>query len=268
VTPTPTILIREVSKTYESSKGSVAALRHVSLSVAQNEFVSVIGPTGCGKTTLLNVVAGLVEPDEGHVLVAGRPIDGPAPDRVAIVFQNFALLPWETALGNVLFALHGRGLARAEMLARARDALSRVGLEGFESRHPHELSGGMQQRVGLARALAVSTEVLLMDEPFGSVDAQTRRVLQEDLLRICQEQHKTVLFITHAMDEAVYLSDRVVVMKSRPARVHDILDVPFARPRDADLVQRDPAFLECQTVIWQMLSESARASEFAADGQD
>lgn len=266
MTAPPEIVIEGVSKTYDSANGPVHALNDVNLTLGKNQFVSVIGPTGCGKTTLLKVVAGLIAPDSGSVLVAGQPITGPAPERIAMVFQNFALLPWETAVGNVLFALRGRGMSRSEMTERAHAALRRVNLAGFERLHPHELSGGMQQRVGLARALAVETDVLLMDEPFGAVDAQTRRVLQDDLLRLWQEEEKTVMFITHATDEAVYLSDRVVIMKPRPARVIEDMKISFARPRDPDAIRRDSTYLECQATIWDKLSQSARESEFATHG--
>ncbi len=257
----PMIELRSVSKTYFGKHGGTPALDDVSLTVARNEFVSVIGPSGCGKTTLLKVVAGLLEADEGTVVIAGRPVCGPASDRIGMVFQNFALLPWATVRANIMFALGPRNMSKKEATERTEDALMRVGLTEFRDRHPHQLSGGMQQRVGLARALAVDPDVLLMDEPFGAVDAQTRRVLQEDLLTLWQEQNKTVLFITHAMDEAVYLSDRVIVMKPRPARIADELVIDIERPRVSNAAERDSRYGEYENTIWSSLASSARDSQ-------
>jgi len=251
--------IRGVSKSFQKtvkdSTAEIKALTDVNLSVNANEFISIIGPSGCGKTTLLKIIDGLIPHNSGQILINGKKVSGPGPDR-AVVFQTFALLPWRTVLANVEFSLELRRVAKEERATIARDYLKRVGLEGFENHYPHELSGGMQQRAGLARALAVNPMILLMDEPFGSVDAQTRQLLQEELLQLWQRERKTVIFITHSMDEAVYLSDRVVVMTPRPGRVAEILDVPLPRPRIADEVRRDPQFVELTNYIWDSLKKA------------
>jgi NitT/TauT family transport system ATP-binding protein len=250
--------IRGVSKTFQrigkNGATELKALSSVSLSVRENEFVSIIGPSGCGKTTLLKMIDGLI-PYEGEILINGEKVTGPGPDR-AVVFQTFALLPWRTVLANVEFSLELRQVPKEHRTAIARDYLKRVGLEDFESHYPHELSGGMQQRAGLARALAVNPSILLMDEPFGSVDAQTRQLLQEELLELWQREQKTVIFVTHSMDEAVYLADRVVVMTPRPGRVAEILEVPLARPRIPDVVRRDAKFVDLTNYIWDSLKKA------------
>lgn len=250
-------------KTVKESTTKVEALSNVNLSIRENEFLSIIGPSGCGKTTLLKMIDGLIPYDSGTISINGKPIRGPGPDR-AMVFQTFALLPWRTVLANVEFSLEFRRLRPKERSDIARDFLKRVGLEDFAHHYPHELSGGMQQRAGLARALAVSPEILLMDEPFGAVDAQTRQLLQEDLLELWQRERKTVIFITHSMDEAVYLSDRVVVMTPRPGRVAEILEVPLLRPRVADDVRRDPKFVDLTNYIWDSLKKAMMNGSNAA----
>jgi NitT/TauT family transport system ATP-binding protein len=224
--------IDHLHKTYvDSYTGEeVTAIGDVSFDVAEGEFVSVLGPSGCGKTTVLNIVAGFVEQTAGNVVVAGKPVEGPGPDR-GVVFQNHALFPWKTVQGNVTFGLRMRGVAKAERERVAAEYLQLVGLTGSERRYPHELSGGMQQRLGVARVLANEPAVMLMDEPFASIDAQTRRRLQEDLTRIFQARRPTVFFVTHDVDEAVFLSDRVVVLTGRPSRVHEIVTVDLPRPR-------------------------------------
>jgi len=251
--------IQGVSKSFQKilkdGTTEVKALADVHLSIRENEFISIIGPSGCGKTTLLKIIDGLIPHDSGKILIGGKQVTAPGPDR-AVVFQTFALLPWRTVLANVEFSLELRRVAKEERTSIARDYLKRVGLEDFELHYPHELSGGMQQRAGLARALAVNPLILLMDEPFGSVDAQTRQLLQEELLQLWQREQKTVIFITHSMDEAVYLSDRVVVMTPRPGRVAEILDVPLARPRIADDVRRDPKFVDLTNYIWDSLKKA------------
>jgi len=251
--------IQGVAKTFRTAgrngAGEVKALAEVSFSVRENEFISIIGPSGCGKTTLLKIIDGLIPSDRGTISIGGKQITAPGPDR-AVVFQSFALLPWRTVLANVEFSLELRRLPKEERLGTARDYLRRVGLSEFENHYPHELSGGMQQRAGLARALAVNPMILLMDEPFGAVDAQTRQLLQEELLQLWQRERKTVIFVTHSMDEAVYLSDRVVVMTPRPGRVAEILDVPLPRPRSADEVRRDPRFVELTNYIWDSLKKA------------
>jgi NitT/TauT family transport system ATP-binding protein len=236
------------------SSAGVQALRDVTLTVRDNEFITILGPSGCGKTTLLRNIAGLVPWDEGEILVDGQPVTGPSPNR-AMVFQNFALLPWATVLDNVAIGLEIRGDPKVQREQRALELIETVGLRGFERRLPGELSGGMQQRVGLARALAVDPDVLLMDEPFGALDEQTRRLLQEEMLRIWENSRKTVVFITHSMEEAVLLGDRVVLMSARPGRIEDIIDVPLPRPRSAavDSVERSPEYVEISSRLWERL---------------
>jgi NitT/TauT family transport system ATP-binding protein len=242
-------------KTVKDNTTEIKALSDVSLSVRENEFVSIIGPSGCGKTTLLKIIDGLIPYDSGKIVIDGKPVTAPGPDR-AVVFQSFALLPWRTVLANVEFSLELRQLPKEERAKTARDYLKRVGLTDFENHYPHELSGGMQQRAGLARALAVNPAILLMDEPFGAVDAQTRQLLQEELLELWQRERKTVIFVTHSMDEAVYLSDRVVVMTPRPGKVAEILDVPLSRPRVSEEVRRDARFVDLTNYIWESLKHA------------
>jgi NitT/TauT family transport system ATP-binding protein len=242
-------------KTVKDNTTEIKALSDVSLSVRENEFVSIIGPSGCGKTTLLKIIDGLIPYDSGKIVIDGKPVTAPGPDR-AVVFQSFALLPWRTVLANVEFSLELRQLPKEERAKTARDYLKRVGLTDFENHYPHELSGGMQQRAGLARALAVNPAILLMDEPFGAVDAQTRQLLQEELLELWQRERKTVIFVTHSMDEAVYLSDRVVVMTPRPGKVAEILDVPLPRPRVSEEVRRDARFVDLTNYIWESLKHA------------
>ena len=242
-------------KTVKDNTTEIKALSDVSLSVRANEFVSIIGPSGCGKTTLLKIIDGLIPYDSGKIVIDGNPVTAPGPDR-AVVFQSFALLPWRTVLANVEFSLELRQLPKEERAKTARDYLKRVGLTDFENHYPHELSGGMQQRAGLARALAVNPAILLMDEPFGAVDAQTRQLLQEELLELWQRERKTVIFVTHSMDEAVYLSDRVVVMTPRPGKVAEILDVPLSRPRVSEEVRRDARFVDLTNYIWESLKHA------------
>jgi ABC-type nitrate/sulfonate/bicarbonate transport system ATPase subunit len=219
--------------------------------MADGEFVTLIGPSGCGKTTLLKVVAGLVPWDAGTVTVDDQSVIGPGSDR-AIVFQNFALLPWADVLTNICFGLELRGMPRAEREEIGNAFVDKMGLRGFEHRYPRELSGGMQQRVGLARALAVNPRTLLMDEPFGALDAQTRRLMQEELLRLHEEDQKAVLFVTHSMEEAIRLGDRVAVMSPRPGRIVEEIVVPLPHPRPAGF-ETHPLVIELQEKLWQML---------------
>jgi NitT/TauT family transport system ATP-binding protein len=255
----PLVEIQGISKSFykvvKDQTIEVKALADVSLSIRDKEFLSIIGPSGCGKTTLLKMIDGLIPYDSGKILINGKQINAPGPDR-AVVFQSFALLPWRTVLANVEFSLELRRLSKEERTQTARDYLNRVGLADFENHYPHELSGGMQQRAGLARALAVNPSILLMDEPFGAVDAQTRQLLQEELLDLWQRERKTVIFITHSMDEAVYLSDRVVVMTPRPGKVAEVLDVPLPRPRIAEEVRRDSTFADLTNYIWASLKNA------------
>jgi ABC-type nitrate/sulfonate/bicarbonate transport system ATPase subunit len=248
---------RGCGKVYPGTEGRepVAALVGIDLVVRDGEFVCVLGPSGCGKTTLLRMIAGLVPCSSGELLVDGVPVSGPGLDR-AMVFQQYALLPWRDVARNVEFGLELRGVARPERARVARELIAAVGLAGFERHLPGQLSGGMQQRVGLARALAVDPRTLLMDEPFGSVDTQTRRVLQEDLLRLQAARPQTVVFVTHSMDEAVRLGDRVVLLSARPGRVREVLDVPLPRPRPAGL-ETLPAFIELKEHLWRQLRTEA-----------
>ena len=237
----------------QNAQAPVVALDGVDLTVRAQEFVCVLGPSGCGKTTLLKAIAGLIPLDEGEIRIDGQLVTGPGPDR-AMVFQDFALLPWADVMTNIAFGLELRGVPKGTREQTALKLVEAVGLTGFEHHHPRQLSGGMKQRVGLARALAVDPKILLMDEPFGAVDAQTRRLLQEDLLRLLERTRKTVVFVTHSMEEAVRLSDRVVLMTPRPGRVRSIIEVELPRPRPPDL-DRYPHFAELKEYLWQQLRE-------------
>jgi NitT/TauT family transport system ATP-binding protein len=232
------IVINQAAKTFVTRGGDeVVALSDVSLTVARNEFVCLVGPSGCGKSTLLRLVAGLVTLTSGTVAVGGTVVTEPRED-TGIVFQAPTLLPWASILDNVLFPLDMMGKLDAAGRARARDLLALVGLSGFEGTYPRELSGGMQQRAGICRALVHDPDILLMDEPFGALDALTREELTIELMRICRERPKTILFVTHSIPEAVLLADRVVVMSPRPGRIAEIIDVPLPRPRDFDMEAR------------------------------
>jgi NitT/TauT family transport system ATP-binding protein len=246
-----------VQKTYRRRDGTpVEALAGVDLVVRSSEFVCLVGPSGCGKSTLLLIAAGLVPPSAGRVVFEG---DAAGRPRTAVVFQEFALFPWRTVLDNVAFGLEVRGVSRSKRHERALSLVRQVGLSGFEHRYPHELSGGMRQRVGIARALCVDPAVLLMDEPLSALDAQTRQLLQEDILRVWEATRKTVLYVTHNIQEAVFLGDRVVVMSRRPGRVREVLEVPFPRPRTEALLA-DPEFAGFCHRIWSSLKEEARAA--------
>jgi NitT/TauT family transport system ATP-binding protein len=235
--------------------GAVVAFHQLSLSVRRDEIICVVGPSGCGKTTLLRCIAGLTDLSGGRVLVHGKPVDGRPPDGVAMVFQHFGLLPWKTVFDNAAFGLAMAGVAREEIKARVGHYLDLVGLSGFEQHYPYQLSGGMQQRVGLVRALAMNPSVMLMDEPFAALDAQTRELLQEELLALMQrpDERKTMVFITHSIDEAIVLGDRIAVMSARPGRIKEVLDMPFGWPRDVDAVRSDPRFAEIRLHIWRQL---------------
>ena len=246
--PESAVSTRKISKNY----GEVEALRDLSLEFPRGQLTSLLGPSGCGKTTLLKIIAGLLEPTSGEVEVNGHKVTGPGPDR-AFVFQDFALLPWATVMRNVAFGLEMRGVAKAEREDIAARYIKEVGLEGFENAYPHELSGGMRQRVGLARALSVDAEVLLMDEPFSAVDEQTRRKFQEDLLGLVQNENKTFIFVTHSIEEAVYVSDQIAILLPRPSRVHEIIRPSGFRDRGVDNIRRDPEYLDIVDQIWASL---------------
>jgi NitT/TauT family transport system ATP-binding protein len=253
------IEIRNVQHVYGSGTSSVPALGDLSLAVGDGEFVALLGPSGCGKSSLLRVVAGLLRPTEGSVEIhSPRQMKNGCP-KTALVFQEYALFPWRTVLDNVTFSLEMRGVSRAERLATARDALQRVGLQAFRDAYPHQLSGGMRQRVGIARALAAQPEVLLMDEPFGAVDAQTRTVLQEELLRVWESERKTVLYVTHSIDEAVYLADRVVLLTARPGRIKAEYPVELSRPRSIEM-RASSSYTKLSLDIWSALREEVEAA--------
>ena len=234
----PRVRVDRVSKRYDGANGPVQALDHVAFDVADGEFVCIVGPSGCGKTTLFRIIAGLEPATTGHVALDGERVDGPSTD-LGLVFQEYHLFPWRTVAGNVGFGLEQAGVATAERERRVRDLLDLVGLDGFADTYPRDLSGGMKQRVALARALAVDPGLLLMDEPFGAVDAQTKKMLQDELLDIWRETGKTVLFVTHDVEEAVKLADRVVVMAKEPGRIREVVDVDIDRPRE----RSDDAFI-------------------------
>jgi NitT/TauT family transport system ATP-binding protein len=253
--------IDHLTKRYyvERDGRQVLALSDVSVSVADGEFVAIVGPSGCGKTTLLNIVAGLLPYQLGTVSIDGARIQGAGVDR-AVVFQHASLLPWRTIAGNVRYGMElQKRFDRVTLGERTEYFIKLVGLAGFERHYPSELSGGMQQRVNLARALASDPSVLLMDEPFAALDAQTRELMQAELLKIWTEARKTVLFITHQINEAIYLADRVVVMSARPGRVKGVFQVPFKRPRPLS-VKRDAQFLQIEDGIWQLVEETPAAA--------
>jgi NitT/TauT family transport system ATP-binding protein len=237
----------------------LVALDGVDLAVMEGEFVAIVGPSGCGKTTFLSVVDGLIAATGGRVLVDGEVVTRPGPDR-AVVFQDASLLPWRTVLRNVGYGLECLGVAAPEARKRAQQLISLVGLAGFEQHYPHELSGGMQQRVNLARALVVDPKILLMDEPFASLDAQTRELMQEELTRIWSKAKKTVLFITHQIDEAIYLADRVVVFSGRPGKVKDSITVDIERPRPIG-VKRQARFHALEDRIWGLIEDNVNVRD-------
>ncbi|MFF7858874.1 ATP-binding cassette domain-containing protein [Streptomyces sp. NPDC007904] len=265
---TPKIVFQEIRKEFtvkdrtgDRQTTRFTALDGIDLEIAAGEFIVLVGPSGCGKSTLLDLLGGLDRPTSGRILLDGEPVTGPGLDR-GIVFQQYALLPWRTAQGNVEFGLEATGVPRRQRAARAREFLDLVGLTGFEDRHPHELSGGMRQRVAIARSLAYDPDVLLMDEPFAALDAQTRESLQDELLRIWQRTGKTVVFITHGIDEAVYLGQRVAVMTSRPGRIKRIVPVALGSRTATDDLRSSPEFARHRHRIWSLLhDEVARAQQ-------
>ncbi|HTV71120.1 MAG TPA: ABC transporter ATP-binding protein [Rhizobiaceae bacterium] len=244
------VKVRGISKNY----GDVEALRGIDLDFPRGKLTSLLGPSGCGKTTLLKIIAGLVNADAGTVEVNGKTVSKPGPER-AFVFQDFALMPWATVLRNVAFGLELRGKPVAEREKTARHYINEVGLSGFEQKYPHELSGGMRQRVGLARALSVDADVLLLDEPFSAVDEQNRRKFQEDLIRLRTNQNKTFIFVTHSIEEAVYISDRIVLLSPRPGRISQIIEPEIDRSVDPDRIHRDKHYLDTVEEIWQGLKQ-------------
>lgn len=250
-----TIHIKSVSHEYRPARGRpVLALDQVSLEIRDREFLALLGPSGCGKSTLLYLIGGFLPVVEGQIEVGGRTVTEPGPDR-GIVFQHFALFPWKTVQQNVLYGLQKSGLKRDEQLARARNYIDLVKLSGFENSYPTQLSGGMKQRAALARTLAIDPGILLMDEPFGALDAQTRSLMQEELLSIWQRQPKTVVFVTHDVQEAVYLAERVAIMSSRPGRIKEIVDSRFDERGPA--LFKSPAFIERVDYVWNLVRQEA-----------
>ena len=233
---------------------SLIALQNVSLDIPAAKLTAILGPSGCGKTTLLKVIAGLIKPTSGSVKVRGKEIEGPGPDR-ALVFQDFALLPWATVLQNVGFGLRARGVPKKEREETSLHYIKEVGLLGFEDKYPHQLSGGMRQRTGLARALTINSDILLMDEPFSAVDEQMRRKLQEDLLNLLKVENKTVIFVTHSIEEAVYLADQVIILSGRPGTVAEIVYPKIDRTGEIDLIRRQPGYIDLVDEIWSSLKK-------------
>ena len=249
------IEIRNVSKNFSENGESVNAVDNVSLDIPENQFVVLIGPSGCGKTTLLNMIAGFVKPSSGQVFLKGVPVEEPGPDR-GYVFQDYALFPWLTVMGNITFGLTHTGWKKEDARTRAQEMISLINLDGFENAYPHTLSGGMKQRVAIARTLAYNPDVLLMDEPFGALDAQTRKHMQRELVKILSKTKKTVVFVTHSVIEAVFLADLVVVMTNRPGKIKGI--VPIDLPRERSYVESE--YLEHRKEILSLLEEEVEKS--------
>jgi NitT/TauT family transport system ATP-binding protein len=252
------IAIRNATKVFGAKDQQVVAFENFNLAVADREALCIVGPSGCGKTTLLRCIDGLTPLSSGEITVNGERVTSPH-QKVTMVFQHFGLFPWMTVEGNVAYGLKVAGVGKKERLERARSYVELVGLTGFERKYPYQLSGGMQQRVGLARALTMEPEVLLMDEPFASVDAQTRELLQEQLLAIWERNRRSMVFITHSIDEAILMGDRVAVLSTRPGRVKEIIEIPFGHPRDMGTMRADPRFGELRNLVWEKLRADASA---------
>jgi NitT/TauT family transport system ATP-binding protein len=250
------IQVAGISKHY----GSFMVFRDINFSVGDREIVAVVGPSGCGKTTLLRCINGLLPVDAGQVFVDGIPVTAPVPN-MAMVFQHFGLFPWKTVYDNVAYGLRMAKVARAEVARRVPGFIDLVGLSGFEHAYPYQISGGMQQRCGLARALAIEPSVLLLDEPFAAVDAQTREILQFELMRIWESRPTCMIFITHSIEESVLMGDRVLVLKGRPSSIHEVIDIDLPRPRTRDSL-REPRFAELRERVWRTLMNEAREAEF------
>jgi NitT/TauT family transport system ATP-binding protein len=247
----PAVRVTHLMKEYP---GGIRALEDISFDMPKGELTTIIGPSGCGKTTTLKIIAGLVEATSGEVTIDGSRVRGPGPER-AFVFQDFALLPWASVLRNVAFGLELRGVGKKERDSIARDYIEKMNLKGFEDAYPHQLSGGMRQRVGLARAMAVDADILLMDEPFASVDEQIRRKFQEDLLRLLSEENKSVVFVTHSIEEAVYLSDQIVILAPAPAHVSKVVRPGIDHNGESQNIRRSSAYLDCVESIWAELRD-------------
>jgi NitT/TauT family transport system ATP-binding protein len=254
------LTVESLNKTYVSQGSDTPALVDINLRIAEGEFLCLLGPSGCGKSTLLKIIAGLIPATSGRIAINGKAVSGPGPER-AVVFQDYALFPWMTVRDNVEFGLEARKLPPAERRQVSSRLLKVVGLSDFAERFPHQLSGGMKQRVSIARALAVDPSLLLMDEPFGALDAQTRQLLQDELLRIWREYRKTVVFVTHSIEEAIYLSDRIAVMTARPGRIKQIVMVPELRPRDMASVDMNQRQREVRAVLGEEIARAAALEE-------
>ncbi|OPY70407.1 MAG: Aliphatic sulfonates import ATP-binding protein SsuB [Syntrophorhabdaceae bacterium PtaU1.Bin034] len=264
------IVIKDIGRVFHIKKSPTGphdfvALQNVSLEVKEGEFLALVGPSGCGKSTLLDILAGLGKPSSGSVYIDGRQVTGPALDR-GVVLQGYALFPWRTTRQNVEFGLQIKKVPKAERKKISTHFINLVGLQGFEDRFPHELSGGMKQRVAIARALAYDPEVLLMDEPFAAVDAQTRETLQDELLRIWEETGKTIIFVTHSIEEAVFLADRVAVMTVNPGTVREIVPIDLPRPRQNSGIRSSPGFGWVRQKIWELLQNQPPVEQKKDDG--
>jgi NitT/TauT family transport system ATP-binding protein len=269
----PKIHIDRLAKTFGEDEAQVRALENFSLTVNDGEFVCLVGPSGCGKTTVLRILAGLEKPTSGQVTVTSAVVPEARPNTTrrqpqnAMVFQEHGLFPWMTVTDNVAYSLEMRGMGKSERHAKVAPFLEMIGLSRFRDHYPQQLSGGMRQRVSLARAFVADPEILLMDEPLAALDAQNRLILQQELLRIWEGSHKTVLFITHAIDEAIALGDRIVVMTAQPGRIKAIVPVDFPRPRSAAELRGDPRFGALQLSIWRMLEDEVRTARLQTEGQ-
>jgi len=258
------IVIRNLTKTY--SGGNVIALQDINIDIEPYESICILGPSGCGKTTLLRIIDCLIPRDCGEVIMNGAPVTQPRPD-IAMVFQHFGLFPWKRLEQNIAYGLELRGCSRDETSATIARYLELMGLKGFEKSYPHQLSGGMQQRAGLARALAINPSLLLMDEPFGSLDAQTREMMQEELLRILETEKKTMIFVTHSIDEAILLGDRIVMMSRRPGRIQGVVLVNIPRPRKIITVRAHPRYIELRNMLWEMLTQNLDTADLPKNAQ-
>ncbi len=251
--------VRNLCMTFGAADKQVEVLQDVNFDVEEGEFVSILGPSGCGKTTSLRMIGGLVPHEQGSIRIAGSEVLGPGKDR-GFVFQQDGLYPWLTVMENVGFGLRIRGAARAERQAAGQRFIDLVGLSGFEKYFPYEISGGMRQRTNLARALVIDPAILLMDEPFAALDAQNREIMQQELLRICTQTGKTVLLVTHQIDEAIYLSKRVIVMSARPGRVKTVVPIEFPWPRPLE-IKRDPRFIEYMGILWELIEADVKRGQ-------
>jgi len=253
------VSVRNVDIVYKNTEGEdFLAVSGVSFEIERGEFITIVGPSGCGKSTLLSAIHGLLKPARGEIRIGDQPVTGPSQNR-AMVFQEFALMPWRTIEENIWFGLELQGKKKDERRAAADKYLKIIGLKQFRKHYPHQLSGGMRQRVGIARALAINPEILLMDEPFGALDAQTREIMQAELLRIWEEDRKTVFFVTHGIDEAIYLADRIIVMSARPGRIKEIIRVDIPRPRTLE-VKETAEFGRLRRHLWELLHDEVAAS--------